>query len=282
MGPAQYDLPNVIDKGYNKRIIKSRARDGESDDASLESFHENSDGSSSSHSSYSASGSSESESNSDDGSSSENDDHVVPNDNIDDANIMTMKEYFVDDLTCNYDDYKSNSPSYTSTSSISEDNTIFVFPTTAMKIATKSVISMKRNDLNRLMNNLMLSDNNVQYMLQKLYFSLENVKQNSVFFYDTLFYGQLMDNEINKFNYNLVKMWTKRTDIFEKDLIFIPINQNKHWSLLCILGLKNVKWIDGKPAIMNQYSAQENVPCILVLDSLNIHPYEKLIENILK
>jgi sentrin-specific protease 7 len=128
----------------------------------------------------------------------------------------------------------------------------------------------------------MLNDNHVQYMLKKLYFSLDNVKQNSIFFHETLFYGQLMDNEIEKFNYNLVKKWTKRVNLFEKDFIFIPINKDKHWSLICIVGLKNVKWNNGKPANISQYSAQENVPSIIFLDSLNMHPYETFVENILK
>lgn len=151
-----------------------------------------------------------------------------------------------------------------------------------MKTGINSVISMMKNDFNRLIQNEMLSDNNVQYMLHKIYFSLENDKQNSVFIYDTLFYSQLMNNDANKLNYNLVKKWTKRIDLFEKDLIFVPINQAKHWSLLCIIGLKNVKWIDSHPANINQYLDEENVPCILFLDSLNMHPYQTLIGNILE
>ncbi len=35
-------------------------------------------------------------------------------------------------------------------------------------------------------------------------------------------------------NYNSVKKWTKNSPIFKNDFIFVPINQEQHWSLLLI------------------------------------------------
>ncbi|XP_059474077.1 sentrin-specific protease 6-like [Neocloeon triangulifer] len=47
-----------------------------------------------------------------------------------------------------------------------------------------------------------------------------------------------------------VKSWTKNIDIFEKDFIFIPINEHAHWFLavICFPGLEGpVRFCDGQP-----------------------------------
>lgn len=40
-------------------------------------------------------------------------------------------------------------------------------------------------------------------------------------------------------HYNRVKNWTKNVNIFEKDFIIIPINENQHWylAIVCFPGL---------------------------------------------
>ena len=76
--------------------------------------------------------------------------------------------------------------------------------------------------------------------------------------------------EKNKFNYDLVARWTKKEDIFQKDIVIIPLCLAKHWSLVCIIGLERTD------------SSQNNLPCILFFDSLDIHPYKSILKNILK
>lgn len=141
---------------------------------------------------------------------------------------------------------------------------------------------MKSTDLEKLEARDMLSDNVVQYMLRKIYFSLGDNDQNRVHIYDPFFYSQLMDNKMNSLNYNLIKKWTKGFDIFQKEFVFVPIEQNMHWSLLCIVGLQYLKWIEGRPATLAELLEDDKTPCILFMDSLNIHPYEEFNINILK
>ena len=63
-----------------------------------------------------------------------------------------------------------------------------------------------------------------------------------------------------------VKSWTTRKDIdiFGKKLVFIPINDSGHWSLLVVV---NAGLIKKKKADENTGS----IPCILFFDSLKKH-----------
>ncbi|KAI7862089.1 Senp1 mutant in complex with sumo-1 [Spinellus fusiger] len=44
--------------------------------------------------------------------------------------------------------------------------------------------------------------------------------------FNTFFYSTIRES-----GYSKVKRWTKRVDIFAKDLVFVPINQSLHWVL---------------------------------------------------
>ena len=48
----------------------------------------------------------------------------------------------------------------------------------------------------------------------------------SVHCYSTFFCSTLRDS-----GYTKVRRWTKRVDVFAKDLLFIPINYSYHWTL---------------------------------------------------
>uniref|UniRef100_G3PRV5 Ubiquitin-like protease family profile domain-containing protein n=1 Tax=Gasterosteus aculeatus TaxID=69293 RepID=G3PRV5_GASAC len=69
-----------------------------------------------------------------------------------------------------------------------------------------------------------------------------------------------------------VKTWTRHVDIFTKDFLFVPVNQEAHWYLavVCFPGLEDVqyqafRWIEA-------YSR----PCILVMDSLKLSCHENV------
>lgn len=36
-------------------------------------------------------------------------------------------------------------------------------------------------------------------------------------------------------NYNVVSRWAKHINLFEKDFLYIPINQGVHWSLIIVI-----------------------------------------------
>ena len=47
-----------------------------------------------------------------------------------------------------------------------------------------------------------------------------------------------------------VKSWTKKVDIFDKDFLFVPINEHSHWflAIICFPGLNGpVSALDGRP-----------------------------------
>ncbi|KAM4559905.1 sentrin-specific protease 7b isoform 3-T5 [Odontesthes bonariensis] len=100
-----------------------------------------------------------------------------------------------------------------------------------------------------------------------------------------------------------VKTWTRHQDIFTKDFLFVPVNQEAHWFLVvvCFPGLDGLRHRDfqspaggseraaGKPSIglrsqqppecSQQGSQRSRVmqrPCILVMDSLKLSYHENV------
>lgn len=48
-----------------------------------------------------------------------------------------------------------------------------------------------------------------------------------------------------------VKTWTKNVNLFEKDFVIVPINENAHWflAIICFPGLNGPQTWDGKPYV---------------------------------
>ncbi len=64
----------------------------------------------------------------------------------------------------------------------------------------------------------------------------------------------------------------KNLDIFDKKMIFIPINRNLHWSLCVVLNPYYI--VRTKPL------GSDRVPCILFLDSLKAHKKNAVAKNV--
>ncbi|KAI5627621.1 sentrin-specific protease 7 [Silurus asotus] len=65
-----------------------------------------------------------------------------------------------------------------------------------------------------------------------------------------------------------VRTWTRNVDIFSKDYLFIPVNQEAHWYLvvICFPGAHA-----GVPHTLNKQQREGHVgPCILIMDSLKL------------
>ncbi|KAI8977985.1 hypothetical protein BDB01DRAFT_294491 [Pilobolus umbonatus] len=86
---------------------------------------------------------------------------------------------------------------------------------------------LEYKDIYRLYPETWLNDEIINY-----YFELiadrqwKNQKLPSVHCYTTFFCSALREH-----GYDKVRRWTKRVDIFTKDLLLIPINQSYHWTL---------------------------------------------------
>lgn len=48
-----------------------------------------------------------------------------------------------------------------------------------------------------------------------------------------------------------VKTWTKHVNLFEKDFVIVPINENAHWflAIICFPGIKGCQTWEGKPYV---------------------------------
>ncbi|XP_011604608.2 sentrin-specific protease 7b [Takifugu rubripes] len=100
-----------------------------------------------------------------------------------------------------------------------------------------------------------------------------------------------------------VKTWTRHVDIFTKDFLFVPVNQEAHWFLVvvCFPSLEDVQYekfhsstgqfegAEGKPNVslrsqqkpecLQQDCRRDTVlkrPCILVMDSLKLSYHENV------
>ncbi|KAK1403326.1 ubiquitin-like-specific protease 1D [Heracleum sosnowskyi] len=106
--------------------------------------------------------------------------------------------------------------------------------------------------------------------LQQPTFTTENDRCSSYHFFTTYFYEKLkaavenMKNDMEK-KYAKFRRWWKGVNIFEKAYIFLPINENHHWSLVIIC-------IPDKE--------DECGPILLHLDSLGFHISSSIFEII--
>ena len=59
--------------------------------------------------------------------------------------------------------------------------------------------------------------------------------------FDCFLYTSLLQN-----GHEGVKTWTNNINIFEPDLILIPIHNNQHWSFLCVDNrIKRIRYYDS-------------------------------------
>uniref|UniRef100_A0A3B3UW36 Sentrin-specific protease 6-like n=1 Tax=Poecilia latipinna TaxID=48699 RepID=A0A3B3UW36_9TELE len=146
----------------------------------------------------------------------------------------------------------------------------------------KGGISVTNEDLHCLNDGEFLNDVIIDFYLK--YLVLEKLKKEDaqrIHVFSSFFYKRLNQRErrsgpdtvslpIQKRKHNRVKTWTRHVDLFQKDFIFVPINESAHWYLavICFPGLhgpvleKNPMYLDpatasGSPG---QPQAEENIP----------------------
>uniref|UniRef100_A0A667Y5V9 Sentrin-specific protease 7-like n=1 Tax=Myripristis murdjan TaxID=586833 RepID=A0A667Y5V9_9TELE len=103
-----------------------------------------------------------------------------------------------------------------------------------------------------------------------------------------------------------VRTWTRHVDIFTKDFLFVPVNQEAHWYLvvICFPGLEETRFEERRPASARDAGAKDaaakdglrpplgaprpgaasgsasqtsaGAPCILVMDSLKLSYHENV------
>ncbi|XP_047244184.1 sentrin-specific protease 6 isoform X2 [Girardinichthys multiradiatus] len=146
----------------------------------------------------------------------------------------------------------------------------------------KGGISVTNEDLHCLNDGEFLNDVIIDFYLK--YLVLEKLKKEDaqrIHVFSSFFYKRLNQRErrtgpdttnlpIQKRKHNRVKTWTRHVDLFQKDFIFLPINESAHWYLavICFPGLEgpvlenNPMYLDLPPASSSpaELQSEENIP----------------------
>jgi sentrin-specific protease 7 len=75
-----------------------------------------------------------------------------------------------------------------------------------------------------------------------------------------------------------VQSWTakKGINVFKKKLIFIPINKDLHWSLCVVVNPGSIPYSGEEP------KPEDQLPCLIFMDSLKMHNKNQVSKNIRK
>ncbi|XP_061479138.1 sentrin-specific protease 6 isoform X2 [Rhineura floridana] len=137
-----------------------------------------------------------------------------------------------------------------------EPHTVFIGPIEKLIVypppPAKGGISVTNEDLHCLNEGEFLNDVIIDFYLK--YLVLEKLKKedaNRIHVFSSFFYKRLNQRErrnlqetskltIQQKRHGRVKTWTRHVDIFEKDFIFVPLNEAAHWFLavICFPGLE--------------------------------------------
>jgi sentrin-specific protease 7 len=70
-----------------------------------------------------------------------------------------------------------------------------------------------------------------------------------------------------------VLRWTQKLDIFSKRFIFVPVNEALHWSQCVVIN-------PGLITAFNDDEVDVEVPCLIILDSLQCHSRKEIAQNL--
>ncbi|KAI0532498.1 hypothetical protein GGR58DRAFT_507349 [Xylaria digitata] len=108
-----------------------------------------------------------------------------------------------------------------------------VYPNTGKNRAT-----VDKDDIQRLDEGQFLNDNIIIFYLRYLQKTLEDTNEDlakRIFFQNTFFYDKLKPTKTGQgINFDSVKTWTSKVDLFSKDYIIVPINEYSHWYVAII------------------------------------------------
>ncbi|KFY64229.1 hypothetical protein V496_03404 [Pseudogymnoascus sp. VKM F-4515 (FW-2607)] len=108
-----------------------------------------------------------------------------------------------------------------------------IFP---LEGTNKAQVDMR--DIERLDEGVYLNDNLIAFYLRYLQEKTERDRPDvfkRVFFMNTYFYPRLTKGKGRKnIDYDAVKRWTSKVNIFDYDYIVVPVNENTHWYLAII------------------------------------------------
>ena len=119
---------------------------------------------------------------------------------------------------------------------------VLVYP----RVDAKDAVTITEEEVVRLQQHEFLNDSLVDYKLKVIQEGLPADVRAKCHFFNSFFYKRLLhstkgsgrasyQNPANVIEgYKHVKRWTKNVNLFEKEFIFVPINEQLHWSLMVI------------------------------------------------
>ncbi|PNY24339.1 Ubiquitin-like-specific protease 2 [Tolypocladium capitatum] len=122
-----------------------------------------------------------------------------------------------------------------------------IFPVTGKNRAT-----VDDEDIPRLDEGEFLNDNLISFYLRYLQAKLENERPElleKVYIFSSFFFEKLRSTK-GKINYDGVKAWTAKFDLFSYDYIMVPVNEHAHWYLVIICNVQNA--LNGVSAIEDE------------------------------
>ncbi|UNI18874.1 Ulp1 peptidase [Purpureocillium takamizusanense] len=117
-----------------------------------------------------------------------------------------------------------------------------VYPATGKNRAT-----VDDEDIPRLDEGEFLNDNLISFYIRYLQVTLERESPEvlkKVHIFSTFFFEKLRSTK-GKINYDGVKAWTAKIDLFSYDYIIVPVNEHAHWYLAIVCNVPNA--ISGVP-----------------------------------
>ncbi|KAK4689830.1 hypothetical protein P7C73_g295, partial [Tremellales sp. Uapishka_1] len=118
---------------------------------------------------------------------------------------------------------------------------LFTFP-----LVGRAEVNILKGDRYRVQGHEFLNDTLIEFGLKYILSEMSEETQNHVYLFNSFFYGKLSlkgklkPTEERWPAYETVRKWTKGTDIFDKDYIIVPINENYHWYLAIIVNPKGI------------------------------------------
>nr|CUU97455.1 hypothetical transcript [Hymenolepis microstoma] len=139
---------------------------------------------------------------------------------------------------------------------------------------SKDSVFLTYADIECLAPGMFVNDTIINFYLKYLYYEqFSDQQRHSTHLFNSFFYSKLCaahpetnsndeERDVVMARHKAVATWTRRSDIFTKDYIIIPINENLHW----FLGLVCYPWMVGMVSYNKLYSEYNYDQCQLVPD----------------
>ncbi|RYP50689.1 hypothetical protein DL768_003833 [Monosporascus sp. mg162] len=140
----------------------------------------------------------------------------------------------------------------------------------------KSRATVDKGDIERLDEGQFLNDNLIIFYLRYLQHKLETElpdQAQRIYFQNTFFFDKLKPTRASgPINYESVKGWTSKVDLFMKDFIIVPINEYSHWYVAIIYNAPKLIPSDPQSSEPHNDASRES---IVIEDDTNAPQAEK-------